>query len=564
MIAVIGAMMVVAVLCTTILASSVSAMQTTSRSRASVQSVAAAEAGIDAAEAAVRSAAGCTGTGVYSSNVEPKYVATVGWWSGVGWVEGCPIPLLTYDKIRIISVGTARDSGVAGSSSGDSTTLEARYAYTRPSGSITASGGAVTAGGISGQTSLSVTNSSENVPGGKTADVVVSSGDFSCNYNGSGPKLTIQGKLIVKNGNVALDGCIVLGGIVASGAVSLNNNANQVTGGISAGGAVTVAAGNSIVGDIVTKSSAAIFGSVRGNVFAGGNADTKLGSTTAIDGNVTAKGAVNVDTGGLGTLLMSLTNLLKCGLTPGNGNPLSASLGCLLAKAGIVTGTTSQRVSNVQEPVAPSVPAFTGYTYSAAEWLTAGYREVVWPASKCTVNSSDSASMAQLNAVLASTMPTVVNAMACTTLSLSSSGAAALALAAKADVAFIAKGFALTNVKIDSAVSAHVNTRFIVPGTVPSVTVAACVNVLGLIKLNANVVVGPKARSMFYTPGCIDQSNSVIRGQEYAGFVKTGQTVSVEYIPLGIPGVNLDGGTVATATAASVGGRTVLRELPEG
>jgi hypothetical protein len=118
-------MLVGLVVCTLIVVSVVSSVSTTTASRASVQSQAAAQAGIVAAYAGIQTPSSCvTVGGVYSSTTAPIFSATVYVPNGSGWSAGCPNSQST--KVRIVSTGRAVNKGV-GQSASDVAYVEAVY-----------------------------------------------------------------------------------------------------------------------------------------------------------------------------------------------------------------------------------------------------------------------------------------------------------------------------------------------------------------------------------------------------------------------------------------------------
>jgi hypothetical protein len=145
--------------------------------------------------------------------------------------------------------------------------------------------------------------------------------------------------------------------------------------------------------------------------------------------------------------------------------------------------------------------------------------------------------------IMNSTTPVVVNAMGCSELLFSSS--AALQLSTRADVAFFAKSFGLENLTIDSATTAQHKMWFIVPGIKPLLPIV-CLSVNGEIDINSGVKVKANIAAMLFTPNCIQNSSTEWRGQLYAGTTNFGQDISIEYVPIGLPGVNLETGTTVT------------------
>ena len=544
LVAVIGAVSVVAVVSTTVLTSSVSAMQVTSVARASVQSEASAEAGIADAELGLRTANSCSAHGgVYTSTTTPVYSARVNYYDPSGWHAGCPDGHAAT-SVKVLSTGTAKD-GVG--TAGDTTVLEAVYAYTPASGSISGTGPAIFAGAVDTLNSVTVTDTATET--GKTADVIITQGDYSLSCQ-SGTVIT--GSIIVTNGDLKLNGCIVLGGIQVRGFVYLNSstvNGNVLAAGLTARttdqGAVgyvfnsVVKGGLSVAGKVYLQSST--LGSVLGKTV------SSIVNTVAPD--VVIKGTLNL--GG------SISSWGVCGLVG-----QVTMLVCMLTN-GLLGSATGSSLGNTGLPAVtpPTMPTMQKYYYSASDWAALGYTQVMWQGS-CNVDSylPDQAFLAT---VMASTTPVVVNAMACTKLNFSLS--AALALTLKTNIAFVSQSFALEGVKINSSVSAGVNAWFIVPA---SVSVAATLadtcsgsGASGQIAINNNTVIGANVNVLAYTPGCISQDRTTWRGQEYSGTMHNGSSISVDYQTVGLPGTSLDGTVVASVTSAVLGSRTSLRQL---
>jgi hypothetical protein len=152
--AVLGLTLVGIAVCTLIIVSIVSSISATTASRASVQSQAAAQAGIVAAYAGVLTPGSCaTNANLYTSTTVPVYSATVYVPSGTNtWQTGCPSSTTT--QVRIVSTGRAANKG-QGQSSGDVSYVEAVY-------NLSGAGSAPTDG--------SIFNTGSNGAGARLAD----------------------------------------------------------------------------------------------------------------------------------------------------------------------------------------------------------------------------------------------------------------------------------------------------------------------------------------------------------------------------------------------------------
>ncbi len=191
-------MLVGMLLSTLIVASVISGLSSTTATRAGVQSQAAAQSGVSVALASLTSGTCAT---QYVSNVAPVYLATVSYsvqasLASAVWVAGCPTASAQYMKID--STGSASATGVAGNTSGDSTSTEAIYYRPTATKTITTTGPAVytySATGFSGSGTL------VSIDGTPDANVLVDSGNVSCSGGGG-----IAGDLVVNGGNLTMSG----------------------------------------------------------------------------------------------------------------------------------------------------------------------------------------------------------------------------------------------------------------------------------------------------------------------------------------------------------------------
>ncbi|OYX55802.1 MAG: hypothetical protein B7Y93_04395, partial [Micrococcales bacterium 32-70-13] len=208
MIAVIGLLAVTSMITLTVTGATVQALGYTSLSRASVQSNAAAESGVDAMLAAL-SANACPATGQLtatqgsvdpsltgSAAAAPFYVSTVAYRisTSAAFTPGCPAEAAT--QIRIQSTGFAVDEGVADSASaGDASAVQAIYAWTPGANSAAVTGAAVFSYGTPG-----LANSLELLSfNGNSANVIVAEGNIVCSNS-----VFVQGDIVAANGNIQL------------------------------------------------------------------------------------------------------------------------------------------------------------------------------------------------------------------------------------------------------------------------------------------------------------------------------------------------------------------------
>jgi Tfp pilus assembly protein PilX len=542
LVAVMAVVVLVAIVSTTILSSTINAMGVSTSSRASAQSVAAAEAGVDSAELGLRTPLGCVvAGGRFDSSAAPHFSARVSYLDSTGWHEGCPDGHQAT-KVKVVSQGGARDHGVAGRATGDTARMEAVYPYTPASGSITPTGPAIFAGGTDTINDVTVTDTVTS--GSTTGDLVLDQGsvDLTCQSG-----TTIAGNLIVKNGDISLNACVVLGDLHVGGFVKLNGSTvhgNVIAAGLSGHLTEQSAVGyiyNSTVGKNLTVGGKVYVQSskIMGNLVA----KTLRTVTNVIAADVLVRGNV--------TLSGSLSRWGLCNLIPGVTNLVCGLLGSVTTRA--------DNVASVPGPSAAT--SWRGYAYRASDWTSLGFTEKVWTGS-CTIDSNPE-SQRLLSEIEASTRPIVVNATSCARLLFSNS--AALRLKLHADVAFVARGFGMENLSVDSAVAARLSLWFIVPGASSLLNASLCLdaNVLNVVDINSSVRIGDSVNALVYTPGCLKQDSVAWHGQEYAGWIHNGSDISVDYHAVGLPGVNLDGGSVPTISAASLGVRETFRELAD-
>ncbi|MFC0680719.1 hypothetical protein ACFFGH_23045 [Lysobacter korlensis] len=219
--AVIGLMAVLLLLGATMASATIGALKHTSSDRASVQARAAAEAGIDAASAGLRTTNDCADpsipgidpaspAGSYRSiaGQTPKFAAVIeSFDSGSGWRAGCPGNNTT--SVRVTSTGTASSPGVAGATAGDEVTMEALFDYEPVIVQVPQVGSAVYAHTVDGVLKkFQLSTESNSV----ATSVAIKHGDVECT-NGA----EIGGDLLLEDGSANLDMCDVLGSVHVSG-----------------------------------------------------------------------------------------------------------------------------------------------------------------------------------------------------------------------------------------------------------------------------------------------------------------------------------------------------------
>jgi hypothetical protein len=161
-----------------------------------------------------------------------------------------------------------------------------------------------------------------------------------------------------------------------------------------------------------------------------------------------------------------------------------------------------------------------------------------------------------INSIMAATTPVVVNTTACPILNFSKS--AQLTLNLRADVAFIGNRFSLEEVTITSP-TPGTRVWFIVPGATPS-NATSCGTYS--IKMDNSTRVQPNVAALVYTTGCAQVDATSWRGQIYSSWMQLGSSLNLDFVPVGLPGIDLEGGVTASpSTPGALGTRTSLREL---
>jgi hypothetical protein len=563
MVAVIGLMTVALLITALVMTSVISALSHSTSTRAGVQAQAAAESGTAAALAGIQTAGSCAAVnGVYESTTEPFYRATV--WHGTegAWVQGCPTG---SGQVRIISTGQASSGGIASNSSQDVAFLESVYAV----GGTTASGSAIY---MAGTTSL--TNFSVLAGTGTLGTVKLPSGNFSCDS-----ATVIQGDVIVAAGNATITNtCTVTGSLRVSGSVTLSASAQIQGDVVASGGGVRLENSTTYVkGSVYANGKVYVMGVIDGSVEATGNAELQ-GSGAWIKGSLTAGGTIERIEGkiggsasGAGTGKTTFVPSSKVGGDLSVGGDLdtwnidynkpssSASNNEKYAygiKAnGWVTGAVTYKKSGLTVPVAktaPTVPAWVDWSYKWSDWAAAGFTdELVWPSALgCKIDNYNSVTTTHalypyIQKLRNITKNTVVNTLGCSKFEFCNCGNVDLKFGA--DVAFVGNAFVLGAVKFDSNSTTDRKAWFLVPDQAPTTAGRQCKSPSGSIEMYGASMIGPHLAATIYTPCGISMNNkSLWRGQIYGGSMSMSAGDSLTYLPVGIPGTNLDGATAGT------------------
>lgn len=534
LIAVLVLTLITAVIAITVGTATVSSLQRTNSVAASVEARGAAEAGVAAAELALRSGAGCAGAGVYQLTTEPAYRVVTQYDAGAGWMDGCPPAQAT--QVRFISTGSS-DRPVLGSGTlGGEAVVEAVYQYIPEYVEVPDIDPAVYAYSIDGVLKKFVLDSADL---SISADVQIKTGNFECSNNAS-----VAGDVILADGAADLTSCTINGTLHVTKGAGIDGG-SLVTGDVIAGGG-----GVTGVNPTVRIEAGA---RVNGSVFAGGNVSVLSGSGSQVSGNVTAAR----DT--------STKVLVASGSTIG-GNVLSSGT---IQPDGTISGTQSGAVTGLQTPIAPRVPDWTDIPWAvttpadfeATTWYQQGYTNLVVWSGSCTMGSSDPR-WAALNTY---TTPTVIDATACVGGVTTESNLKPDVLLST-NVVFIADKFTFNKLYFASS-QATVNRKlfFIVPDNTAD-DLPTCSGEAGPIYLTNEADIRSTVSAFIYTPCEIKSDRNGLRGQLYGGVIDFDQQAQMTYVPSSPPGIDLSASLppVYQLVGAYLGDRLSIREVASG
>jgi Tfp pilus assembly protein PilX len=526
LVAVIALTAVTAIIGVTVTAMTVNALGTTTSNRASVESRAAAEAGVDVATVGLQTKDSCAGVaGVYSSAVAPKYEAKVQYFAKVSgvetWVAGCPIDSAT--RVRIVSTGTAQSSGVAGASAGNKTVLEATYQYNPIVVQIPEINAAVYAYSINTPLKNFNLSSATNA----LASVQIKDGNVSCTNSAK-----IAGDLILGHGHAILNTCNVTGTVHVSDYVEVSGNGSNVTGGVIAaaknlnsdGSAVLVKSDAIVQGGILAGGTVRVLskGDVLGSVGVAGDATSvgQVDDQSNIDGNLDSSGTVDVD--------------------------------------GTVGGTVTEGSTSLVAPDVPLIPDWTEIGSSTASWVAEGYQVTNWTG-PCSIDNSDPT----WGALSSITVKTVVNFIPKCGVNGLTTQSNLNPITLGANIAFLADKFYFNKLYLTSSGGPRV-LHFIVPDSDITDGVPTCTSPAGPITFSNEANFGPLISATAYTPCKVYSDRDGWRGQIYGGEVEFGQQAKLTFVETGIPGFDLTGGlTHPEQQGAELGALISLREMPD-
>lgn len=524
MASVIGLLAVSMVITTVIVAATVQSYLYTADARASVQSQAAADAGIDATFATLKNGT-CSNLGVHSPSTGPAYAADVFYQLTASgpWIPGCPTPGVAAIKVKVVSTGTAANDA------DDNAEAEAVYAWTAPRATGFTGGPAVYAYDAAG-----FGGSGRLISATGNADVMVKTGDVSCTGASTGAD-----DLVVDGGKLTISGsCSVAGNVWASKAL-------LVEGGTSVGG-------NAVAASITVPGSSWIGGS------AWATGDVRIEGAATIGGDVTAQN-------------LTLTGSAKAKRNAWVYNATTMDWSTNIAKnlttktftgnnpSGNVSGTRTLVAkgpgpSAYPTPIKPTVPDWVDYDYKLADWV--GYTEQVISGATCGVS--------QLNTAVANVAgrPVVIDARTCTN-GISLGGVDKVSLGA--NTVIIAKKYDFGG-SAGFTAGSDLKLWLITPDTVankkPDCPAGANFAIGGAFTIPSRV------STMYYSPCLISLASGLnVTGQIFAGQAAINGAATLHYVPVGLPGVDLDTGSPAgggSSPSGSVGDMEYYREVAAG
>jgi len=522
LIGVLGVMGVASVIGVTSTSMSVQALGFTTSTLAGVQAQAAAEAGIDFAASNLststcQSQYSSTSAPIFSVDVSYSTLPAAQGESDTSWVSGCPT-FANAQRLKLISTGWTSALGVAGNSSGNIRKVEAIYLYT-PAPSpyeIIPSGSTLYAWAQTDPTinNLTITQASTVRP-----IIQYFSGSAICTSG-----TTIVGDVILGAGALAItSGCTINGDLWASSVVDIQSG--RITGNVHSAGVQH--------GTSVSLSSSAI---IDGSIFAAGPVSIRGN----VGGNIVAGPSVGAST---------FSNRSSVG-----GSVITA--GTVSAPAGVINGTITMNQSGIVTPTIPVVPPWIDFTYSSSDWKTS----TGTPYTVLTMSTCSSITLANaLDTVQNSTEPIVLDTRTCGAVT----DFQGYNLTLKSEAVIITNGFDLRSNSIQSSNTSEKRLWIIIPDTVADSRPTCPTG--SYARIGNNVTVGSYVGALIYSPCPISNSGNVWRGQMYSSSINSNSSFTLNYLPIGLPTVNLSTGQFLPPPGTGVlGGRTSIRDLKNG
>lgn len=488
MIAVIGLIAVTGVITLTITSATVSAVGYTSLSRAGVQSEAAADAGVQAMLAALADDA-CPADGLLEIDLGEVDASLT------GTAAAAP-----FFSAQLFQRADAAASWVPGCPDGTTGQIRVQSTGFANDAGVTQS--------ASGQDSAAVEAVYDWEPGEVTAEAS-GAAVFSFGTPGLSNSLELlsfegnQANVLVRNGNILCSNSVFVEGdiVAANGNIQLDNTCTA-GGNVWASGTVTLQ-GNKTIG---------------GNVIAVGGGQSTFDPNVRVDGGIWVGGTIN-------------TWGQRC--SSGATGWDAAGNACALARS---SGADPVLYNQSGLP-APVVPEWVDVAYVPQTWRDAGWNVVTYTGN-CTIDNRTK-SDAPVVAFSSYTTPTVIDVRHCSNFVISSS--AGLNISLKTDLAFITPtNVNLENFTLTPSGVGNRQVRFITPDSVADQqpTTTGC----GRFDINnRNDIVAPVA-VLIYTPCRIQNSNQLSwRGQNYGGTVTFSNNSQLVYVPIGVPGYDLNG-----------------------
>lgn len=532
---------VTAVIAVTVGTVTVSGLQNTNTTAAAVEARAAADAGIVAAELALRTENGCEAvSGVFVSAGPPAYRVTTQHDIGGGWVDGCPPDTATL--VRFISEGYPERPVIGANADDFSRSVEAVFQHIPEEIEIPQIDPAIYAYSIQGTLKkFELTSADQTI----AADLQIKTGDFACSNNA-----LVAGDVILGNGTADLTACTINGTLHTSrwadvdGASVIRDDLIAVgTGVASTDNTVRLAAASRVGRD----------------VFSGGSVRLTGSPQSTINGNLVAAR----DT--------SIRVVIDDGSRV-DGNTLTSGT---LAATGNLGGTRSSAVVGLNPPPLPSVADWVDIPWNGViagttwegEGFTVGTGSYRWTGD-CVMSGTDSR---WFNLSLLTT-PTIIDATGCVGGVRTDNNLNGF-LALNTDIVIMADSFDFDRFRIERGLLSALSPRkiyFIVPDNILAPTgvepVPDCVGESGDITQSNEADIANGISAFFYTPCRIYSDRDGFRGQLYGGEVEFGQQAQLTFVPTTPPGIDFSVGLepVTQVVGGALGQMLSIREVSTG
>jgi cytoskeletal protein CcmA (bactofilin family) len=485
----------------------VNALVITDVTRTSVQSQAAAEAGLEATLASLRANGCSTGTVYASTDAAPYYSAEVAV-SGTGtnssdFHSGCPS---ATGYLRILSTGSDTAAGLIDPDARPHT-VEGIYHTTVSSAGVTGTGPTIytfSGAGVSGSGSLVAVNGSQ-------PSVQIKHGNFDC--SGAG---TAEADIIVADGNFEASGSCETGNVWSSGTTKISGG-SEITGNV-------VAAGLEFSGKTITGSAWSTAGMV-----------LKWGST--VNGNATSN-SMTLNGGKIGgdAWVSGAASFPKYASTIG---------GHLTAKS--VSGDGVASTGNTVVPAGPGPGPTPTSAPVVSEWVDFTYTASDWPGfvEKVIAGSCDYSVLRNAVSSLGASSG-IIDARGCTN-GITIAGDDKLDMTS--DLVILAKSFSLSGggaLKTTAPRKVWLITPDTTPDRLPTCPSGGGTTFSGGFKFDSQI------SAMSYTPcRATITSGITLTGQVYAGVTTIDGAATVKYVPIGLPLIDLDSGEPAGGSGVS-------------